>query len=166
MRPANEVLKDLDEALVTEQFHKALLSELGKRIWQLQQEAYEAMEDQDTSELVYDGIKYQTKEELDFKLTEEAQKIARTWDDNPEFREFVEREDPGLGKTKWSVHAGQRKAWLKKRLEEGLPLPPCAEQFYTNIIKYTKTHIAAKMKEKHTQDIEKFKERIGLREKN
>jgi len=162
MRPANEVLKELDELLVMQDFHKALLSELGKKIWLVQQEAYEAMEDQDTSELTYDGIKYKTQEELDFKLTEAARAIASTWDDNPEFKEFVEREDPGLGKTKWTVNANTRKAWLKKRVEAGLPLPPCAEQFYTNIIKYTKTHITKKMKEQHESDIQKFRERIGL----
>jgi len=162
MRTAQEIIEELDGVLQLQVVYKKMAALCQKKIYLLQQEAFQAMEDQDISKLTFLDSEYKQDQDIDFKLTPEASAKSRTWDELPEWREFVEEHDPGLGKEKWTVAPQTRKAWLKARKEANEPLPDFCEQTVQDTVKHPKKKVEQRGIAKHLAKINTLAVRLDL----
>ncbi len=138
-----ELGKDLLEKAKRREKIEGELKDINKELTALSTQLYEQMDREGSERFDLEGISFVKHIERDFKRIDQGR-----WDDPRFFAWLKEIGEAGLIKTRESVHAQTRKAFLKdyvgEKDENGIPLhtlPAWIQETYFNTVKFSRTAI-------------------------
>ena len=135
---SQDIAKELHNALMIKENLEAKTRECNKFIFEKTAKLVEQMEEDDIDKITINGIDYKPVVEEDYSLDADASK----WDECDDWFNWLRENGYGdIIKSKDSVHAQTRKAFLKSLKDEGKELPKFIKVSHWETIKYNKSAI-------------------------